>query len=1248
MIKNLKAYINLASPGDHDYLAPVTFEHGQSECLRIQEIRLRARSGEKPYKLPLNLLTWFTEHAPAGRELTRDDNNQSNEANLYTDITVLKEQIETFALKSPFLLEVEINELDQNDESRARSDQGMLHIEVNLYHGPKANCTLTLSPISANANQLTFPQNCKAQGRFELASTILKSDQGPLDPAFDKRVLICTVDLDEKWQGLRHAIIDRLSLVEAGTEQPATYIRDAHHYAEYFEAYPHDQKMDFPDGVQIFGPLIPSAPKEKRGPWTVCLNAPLNDPFWQQLADLMTENDNQSLKLKLNLILPEPSVNLSEQLDLEIIMDQQDWVIISDGAARAEPVLLPVNRNNSDAPQDQSKNKQANSTANNSESVGELIVPTTQLSLPASEFLSIQYYAPLLKSTCFDKGPVNIALTPAKQDASFYTVKPEVSEITNCQRHMLLLNRIALNKKLKYQKADFKLRCFWPEQQITESFTLTIRLDEQVKGKSLAIDFGSKSISMATLQENSPKLISLGDQAPRTYLTPEFLPSEVTFSGRRHNKEAEDKGVIEQNWHAQSHPLSISFQQLPWQEGALENRLATEFRTYDIALPGNEHATHATRVNLKRLFSQSQNRDEGDANYLLVSRAIKNKSNPVTNEAQAPVTGLTTIVNPTYLMRDCLDELYNFYGTYLQKSEPDLNAETAGTQLTTASEIILTHTTHLSSLAANRFKDAGANALARYEQGSFYALGSTAELLGLQGKDDLKSQVHLLSETVAAAYHCLKSHADQEQPARSKKIQQIHMDIGASHVGLSAQSGWIGETNATIEIIHSAIDLPLGGRSLELALTKEINTYLSTALQANDQITRYQIVKRFDLPNTIDDIRAADQPADEQQQSHQNFLTSLRAALHELPTTKMKAGNNLKICLAAFENEESKSGEKRSAPKGKSPKSIWPFTFARTEALPDQPVILWHGLRGEQLVLIPQETLSSTAEPNKSSTGWRVELHLELDTIAQKVGPLSAYMAFVAEFLPRAIEHTFPALKKGERADRYFSLTGGISLFAPLRTLIETTANKLGFHLLPLAQTYKQAKAATALGAASLIKNQSRAPYQLLNPNLILVPLTDQTQEASHQVHGTEGESMITAAKNGNLVIIKEETASGTLPANCTTLQLIETIAGFGSLLSKAPDALYCQTYLDDLDRATVDQWNIAAIEWQSWLNLCFQTMLNMPIASPANSQEQEEKATSQNIPLNWTYKALKQDEASLTIGEHAYWVSSGLTTSST
>lgn len=164
MAKQTKAHINLATQGEHEFLTSVSFENGNSECLRIQDVRLRRTSSEQPYQLPLKLLTWYTEHAPAGREITRDDNNQNNDASLYIAIADLTEQIDTFSLKSPFTLEVEITERDRDDESLARGDRGIVELEVNLYHGPKASCAIDAAPLLPGNQPLIFPLNCREAG----------------------------------------------------------------------------------------------------------------------------------------------------------------------------------------------------------------------------------------------------------------------------------------------------------------------------------------------------------------------------------------------------------------------------------------------------------------------------------------------------------------------------------------------------------------------------------------------------------------------------------------------------------------------------------------------------------------------------------------------------------------------------------------------------------------------------------------------------------------------------------------------------------------------------------------------------------------------------------------------------------------------------------------------------------------------------------------------------------------------------
>ncbi len=1234
MVKKFKAHINLASPGDHDYLSPVSFEHGQSECLRIQAIRLRTSSREKPYKLPLNLLTWFTEHAPAGREISRDDNNQQNIASLYADLNLLREQIDTFSLKNSFNLEIEINELDQNDESLIRSDQGVMDIEVNLYHGPKTNCSLDLAPILEMHQPLNYPENCGGNGRFDLAITVLKSDQGPLDPDSDKRVLLCDFLLPEKWQNLRLGLIERLRLYEGDVEQPFEYIEDHHLYSELYEAYPLDHEIEFPKGLQVFGPLIPSAPKEKRGPWTVSLNAPFDDPFWQELALLIRANHNRPIKGQLELIIPEPSQNISQKIDISVDMADEDWLIISDGAGLATPIILPVNR------PAQPKLSAIRIT--------ELTLSTVETAIPSSELLSLQYYSSISKNTVETKkaeGPVNIALTPAKSDATLYTVKPEVTEVTNNNRHLLLLNRISLNKKLKIQKSEFRIKCFWPDQQKTENFKITIKILEKSFSQSVAIDIGSKSISaagqVAGANEGEKQIsnLALGQFAETAFLSPEFIPSSVTLSGKTEAKQQNNKQAEQQqagihradkhNWHAKNYPLNISYAKLPWQQDAIEQRLKRQHRHYDIALPASKETTDTTLVNLKRLFSQNNLIEQLPKNKLAIAR-IKRQ------QQDEPATiGYAASINPGWLMADCLDEFYNFFGTYLTGTRNSLENQQqskTGKQLMGA-DVTLTHNGQLSNLGLRRYKNAGATALKSYEQGSFSSLGAVAELLGLSSQDQLRNNVHLINETIAAAYHSLKFTAEHEQPARCKKVQHIHMDIGASHAGLVASTAWLGETNALIETVHSTIDLPLGGRALELALAKEITSVIETAISAGAAI-----IRETELPLNGDEIRAAETPATETEFSHLNFLQSLRNALVNITHTKDPAGNDLHICIGASKNgssgpEETEEKTDRQQSTSQSPhERQWPFSIASSVKLNGEPVSLWHGLRGEQLVCLSDE----------QGENWRIELRLEAKTLAQRVGPLTTYLAFLAEFLPRAIDQSLSEPEGDNLPERLFSISGGTSLFPPLRALIQSTAKKLGYRFLTPPNTYQQAKAATSLGALALHHHQVKQPYLQTNPNLILVPISDQSADER---------DMMEVASKGKLQVIQKSEAEGTLPETCTSLQLIETIPGIGALLQQDPKALYCQTYLDDLDRATKEQWAEAGAEWQSWLDQCYQTMLNMPVNISVNAATEEGvdvdgDQVTPAVSLPWAYKTLKKGEALIKIGDHEYWVSSGLTSS--
>ncbi|GAA6212901.1 hypothetical protein NBRC116602_26420 [Hyphomicrobiales bacterium 4NK60-0047b] len=1216
MVKKISAHINLASPGEHEYLASVSFEHARSVALRIQEIRLRPGRNEKPYKVPLSLLTWFTEHAAAGRELTREENGQATEAKLFTNQAVLREQIETFSLKNKFYLEVEITELDQNDESCARDDQGVMSIEVQLYYGPKAKCSLSLEPLifespkNGTNKHLSFPNHCGSEGRFDLVQATVKSNLGPLDPRSDKRLLLCTVKLSDTWQPIRNSIIERLHIYEGATEVPSEYIEDEHHYEELYKAFPHAQNKKFPKGSKAFGPLLPSAPKEKRGPWTISLKAPLNDPFWLEMAEIRAAHNNQPLRGIVELLIPEPGGNIQVECQFAIQFSGDDWLIIADGSAVSAPLLLPVNREKAFWQEDSL--------------AGELTLSVPKIHCPSSQFLSIQYFGFGLS-----EGPVNIALTPSKKDAEFYNVKPEVTEMSNQQHQLILLNQIALNKKQKLQKSEFKLKCFWPDKQKTETFKINIKQVEKSYSQALSIDIGSKSIAVAAINLNSEadQIISLplGKITEHHYLDEAFIPSKVSLSGRLDSAVAESQ-LDEQNWRTKQHPLSISFSKSGWQKSAIETRLTKLQRSYDLALPPKKISA-GEKLNLKRVFSQVSNSEIPPSNGLHSgdsTEGVKTKSAPPlfltatrmqneenkTEDETTPLetehfkTGLTSSLNASWLMSDVLDELYNFYGTYLNSQKRLLESDEKQKTAKLKKEVLLTlsHSSNLSETGKRRYRLAGASTLAKYEQGSFLGMGPMAELLGLTGPDQLKNNVALIDEVTASSYHALKEMAERDQPARAKKIQQIHIDIGTSHAALCAQSGWVGENNALVEIVHGQIELPLGARTLELALTKEIAQILETALGAGAQV-----LKQVDLPSSIEDAISAEKEETETAFGHNQFLKNLRQALYQSGNVKDQAGNDLHIVIGCSDEQTS-----------------LPLTLGASIDPQGEPISLWHGLRGEQLVCLSSE------DGREGTKEWHIELRLEVDALAQRVGPLSTYLAFVAELLPRSIEQVLP--KAGQRVERLFSVSGGASLFAPFRKLVETTAKNLEFRLLPLPEDYREAKSAISLGALEVFHHQNKVPMIKQSPNVILVPLSNESEEEN---------DMISVAENGKLIVIETASTEGLLQKNISSVQLIETLPGFGSLLNEDPKAVYCQTYLDDLDRATADQWSVAAAEWQAYLDLCYQTLLNMPVETPESSGSEE---TSEG--QSWVYKTLKKEEAQLTIGEKTFWVSTGLTRS--
>lgn len=1207
MAKPGKAHINLTTPGEYDYLASIRFDHDQSECLRLTEIRLKDKNSQKPYKLPHNLLTWFTEHAPAGREITRDDNKLKHEANLYVELSSLREQIETFGLKSPFLIEIYINELDRNDEALARSDNGVTLLEVNLYEGPKATCKIDLYPLTktvtstekAAPSALIFPENIGAQGRFDLATAILKANEGPLDPRIDKRVMLADIELKAPFQAVRHTLIERLALYRGQDQQPRTYVRDSHQYEELYPSHPLDQKSQFPEGVMLFGPLLPQGPKEKEKPLTIALNAPITDPIWQQIQELQN-SAGKPLAGTLHLILPQPGENKHKRLSLQLVMDKNPWLLITNGTAHSQPSLIAL-------------------TPTVSKKELELTLPAPLDETADSEFLCIQHYHPQATRQDQPASPLNIALNPKNKETTTHIIRPEVLEITENERQFVLINQVPSTKKQKIKQSEFKIKCFWPERQESINHTLLIKWEKPKMTQSFAVDFGSKTITLARRVGAISHPISLGKLTQNRKISENCLPSSVAVSSSAQKVEDQQQAINDQNWHANTYPLSVSYEVLPWQEQALQTRLIKYQRHYDIALPSPASGTPTTICNLKRAFAQNkidlagnhQSSDEHDK---------KDQQFFITNKytqagATNPEIGLTKQINPTDLMADCLNELIDFYGTYLPRiysSEPQtVKQKNAAATLLDSTALVITHPDYLTHAGLNRYRSAGAKALALYEQGSFNSLGAAAELIGLTSFDDALGQIHLVPESAAGAYHCLKALAIEDQPVRSKKIQQIHMDIGFSSATVTAFNGCIGESNALIEHQFGSINLPLGGRTLELMLAKECAAILETALNNGAPITL-----EAPLPLTYERIEASQFPQNEAERIGHNFIMSLRRSIDELVNNqqsekaaplrgqplRLKSGNDFHLCLA------------------KSTGTEWPFSLATTTAIADEPIALWQGLRGEKIMLVPKD----------NKTEWQLELHCSLKLMCEKVGPLSTYLAFLTDFLPRTILNCFPG--NSEADEHVISLVGGTSLFPAIQHHLAVAAKKINARLLNPAESYDQAKLAVAEGALALITHQSTAPLRLIAPNLVLSPQT---------VDKAQDENLVAMAQSGNATIILHNKASGPIPPDCISLQLIETIPGLGPLLKSDPAALSCRSYLADLDHANASEWALAEKQWADWLSHCYQTILNMAVPST-------EGAENDNTPQQWGFKALQENEAEFSIGTQTYWVSSGLTTPET
>lgn len=1205
MAKDIKSHINLASQGEHEFFLGISFENGNSECLRLQEVRLRPGGGDKPYPLPLKLLTWYTEHAPAGREITRDDNNQQNEAALYISLVDLREQIETFSLKSPFILEIEISERDRNDESLMRSDRGHLTIEVHLYDGPQVGCRLNVTPLVEPGTSLKFPENCAAAGRFDLAKIALKADEGPLDPRTDKRVILCDLALPEKLQHLRHSLIERLELYSTEKKIPARYVRDTHHYQEQYHAQPLDQKTDFPDGVAVFGPLLPMAPKERGSPLTLSLNAPPHDPLWQDIKALQQAGNNRPFSLELILTLPVPGGNVVSRQPLSLLLDEGNWLIITDGAARGRPAIIPLGG--------PARAQKTGAAATKETPTYTLRFPVLTSEPPTSALISVQYFGDV--ST---ENPVNIALTPSKKDSAFVTIKPEVIELTSSARQMLLLNSFAKNKKQKNQRNQFRLKCFWPKSQASELASLTIERRKQRPRPAAAIDIGSKSITMAERQGDHIIALPLGQLAPSFYLHEKCLPSTIALSSGAPGSGSDEAELHENNWRAEQAPLSFGYNQLPWQQGGIAKRLEHHHRHYDIAVPAGDRTAEnrISHKNLKRLFTSSVSIETSRSGDL----ALKRTAEP---EAASSPLALARNIEPTRLMADCLDELYGFYGDQLaltgealmQSEAIEQNSKTEAAEEQPLHErqsgldatLVLTHPGHLSQTGCERYQAAGGAAIANYEQGSFRQFNELADFLGFQSEAEASARVTLVRETEAAAYHCLRQLAHREHPARARNVRLIQLDLGAAHLGIGAFTAWLGETEVLLEQSHASVTMPLGARALELALTKEVAAILEAALNSSGELKQ-----QASLPQSLEELDEADS-ARPQSPHHSRWLKSLRQALTTAETQKSKAAarrkeTDLKICLARSKGEG------------------WPLSLAETAEASEQPQTLWQGLNGEQIILLQQS----------ASEDWQLELHLSTRSLAERTGPLSTWLAFCGEFLPTMLAGCFPA-EEG-RAELLISVTGGTSLFGPLHDNIEKTAKRLGCRLVFVPADYAEAATACVTGALDLIMHQAKPPHRNVSPNLLLAPQTGEQPAAA---------DLAAIADHGNLIVIGEESASGQLPAGTKAVQLIETVPGLGALMQGNPAALNCRYYMEDLDRARESQWITAEQQWSEWLSQCYQVALNMPLSAPAEEEAEGEAEAEKANPAptgpEWQFHALKEHEASFTIGSHSYVIYTGL-----
>ena len=1243
MSKQIKAYINRQAHGEYEYLTTIAFEHDESDCLRITKIRMRKPGEPKPFKMPLNLLSWYTEHAPAGREITREDITPQREALLYIELNKLKEQLETFSLKDHLLLEIEIKELDRNDEGRTRSDKGLIILDVSLYDGPRAGCDLALKPLHSRVDtKLAFPDHCSKGGRFDLAEVTLQTTEGPLDPLADKRVLIGNIEAANPYETLRPALVERLVLIRAEKAKPRLYVRDHHTYAETFASHPLDQQMPFPDGAAVFGPLLPQGPREKPRPFTLSLLAPLNDPFWQNYQAIASQNNHQPLHLKIELILPEPEANKIKTVEVSLTFDEKPCLVITDINARSAPVRFALE-----------EGKETSAPGGKGEGGLTLNLETPLEGPPTSHLITVLHHDIRATEKAADPPEelMNLALTAKTGATASHNFKPDVLELARGAHQHILLTPTPEGIKHPPKEAQFKIKCFWPDQGRDLEQGLTVKWDAPLHRALFAIDIGVKEIAMAIKTAEAIEPLMLGRLFAGNFAGKQDQEVHAAFASRSDytliaqlqmttamNETDGEAGqtratkISDNNYRAHDFPLSLSYDIGQTQNSTIENRLTQTGHLYDFSLSPtsqtiDQHswaddeasqtaqealdvpdtnqqdlkAEEVGKLPVRPLIAQGEVRSGLGKDDFVITRPESRR------DKNGPKIALTRKIEAERLLTDCLFELISFHGTYLPlldraESWTVEEKNSAASIPDAATSLVLTHPDHLSQTARRRFLEAGAKALSRYEQGSFHNLGPAAELIGLFSPRAAQANIHLISNTTAGAYQALLDLAEREQPARVKKTAQIHLALAEETLSLGAFKGYIGETQARLVEQTGAINLPLGRDTLELMLVKEVASILETAMNAGAPI-----IEEAPLPMTKESFRLAANPTNEAEQIQQKFISQLRRAIVFDQSTKQENSTH------------GVSGRKRRKAKSSlvieiaaSQGNNWPFSLMQSITGEDAEVTLWQGYDDQKLCLIhDQETAS-----------WSLQLHCDLQLMCEKVGPLSTCLAFIGALLPRALKSTLPA----DQTDRELIITATLAdrLDELLIDRLGQTADQLNARLLSQRDEQNEPSTARARGAAALVLFQKHPPVNVIRPNIVLVPARGELAAGDH----------IGAIRSaGDLYVISDHQAEGRLIPGTTSLQVIETISGLAALLAKDVDALSPRPYLEDLDRASKQQWANAEALWADWLSNCSQTMMNMPV--PQNEQAEQGQP--------WAYQTLQENEARLSIGEHSYWISSGL-----